>query len=301
VLVLSLGLLAACSGKEAKEKAQDPAPSTPAEAGLDAGPDAVVFYLPEQPPVDAGPAGPLSARLQINGQHASCGSCGVLIAQAQGGKPPYRYEWSDPSLLGPGPHSVCPSAPSRYSVKVTDSTQGSPEFPEPNMVVEATDELSCVDGDAGEVWGGCLPPGDPDAGPPVTICQTAEVRDPLLDTLLFEFPYSFSNALPAGDAALRPGKSYEFMWDQLLVTLNLGKAVKVTLYGADSPCGSEQKFGTWTLDGTPHQSFCFTPEKPWQYIRVDIDIGDTFFYFEFVPGVTTTCLGCSTDQTTRVP
>src|SRR4051794_24319226 len=60
--------------------------------------------------------GPLEARIQVNGGAGIvCGGCAILGAQVQGGKAPYSYAWSDPSLRGPGPFTVCPTQATSYS------------------------------------------------------------------------------------------------------------------------------------------------------------------------------------------
>ena len=237
------------------------------------------------------PEGPLSARIQVNGQNASCGACGTVLAQVQGGKKPYQYKWSDPTLEGPGPHSVCPSKTTTYSVEVTDSSERvSVELGAAAQTAQDSVEFACSE-DAG-IWGGCYPPPPADAGAPAPqVCRTMTFKDPILGLeLAKDVPLSFAS--PIDEGAFTPGKVYEFIYDQLLLTVSFTTPVTVKIYGSDSPCGTDQLFGTWTLDGRPHQGYCFTPEKAWHYTRVDVDIGDTLLYVDFIPAQGTLCRGC---------
>lgn len=48
------------------------------------------------------------------------GGCAQLTAAAQGGSPPYLFQWSPGNFTGPGPHTVCPGNTTIYTVTVTD-------------------------------------------------------------------------------------------------------------------------------------------------------------------------------------
>jgi hypothetical protein len=254
-------------------------------------------------PRDAGTLQPLAVTLRVNGDRVPCGSCSVLIAQVLGGQAPYSYVWSDPALTGPGPHSVCPAEPTRYSVKVTDSSDkpSFAEFESEAMVVEAETPVGCVTADGGtELWGGCFPPSgeaSADAGNGESQeCAWIDMVPPFAGALGGEttrVPVGFSFRSTNGDEQITPGKPYEISYDQVLFQLSVSQPVSVRIYGSNEPCGTTQLYGTHILDGTWHQSFCFVPEQAWKYTRVDVDIGDVFLYIDFVPPVSTTCKGCS--------
>lgn len=291
-----LVLLTACGGKD---EADPPEKGGPVDATvspieltrIDGG------FIIGNATIDAAPyEGPLEVHLQVNGQNGSCGSCGVILAQVKGGKAPYEYKWSDPTLQGPGPHTVCPKEVTTYNVEVTDSSERvSVELSAAAQTAADSQEFKCSKEEG--VWGGCFAPGGGDAGaPPVDICKTLQIKDPLGlgINLSEEFPIAFSGEInPTGESPFIPGKLYEFIYDQLLLTFSLSKAVTVKIYGSDTSCGTDQLFGTWTLDGRQHQGYCFTPEKAWKYTRVDIDIGDTLLYVDFIPAQGTLCRGCS--------
>ncbi|MCB9448241.1 MAG: gliding motility-associated C-terminal domain-containing protein [Flavobacteriales bacterium] len=48
------------------------------------------------------------------------GGCTTLEPQANGGAPPYTWNWDNPTLNGPGPFDVCPTVTTTYCVTVTD-------------------------------------------------------------------------------------------------------------------------------------------------------------------------------------
>ena len=149
---MGMMLLFACSAEDARP---------PSKLGTSVAEPAADSGKPTAPPLQPAPSSdagaftgiakpdetqPLSAHIQVNGSTISCGmGCAVLIAQAQGGKQPYAYSWSDPTLVGPGPHRVCPEEPAEYSVTVTDDSQVSTaEFAMPAQTAKAFGKVECL-------------------------------------------------------------------------------------------------------------------------------------------------------------
>lgn len=63
--------------------------------------------------------GPLKA--EVNGGVICSGDCMDLVATTTGGTPNYTYSWSHSIGTAVGPHSVCPTATTVYTLTVTDS------------------------------------------------------------------------------------------------------------------------------------------------------------------------------------
>jgi hypothetical protein len=242
---------------------------------------------------------PLQARVQVNGGKTPCGTCSVLLAQAQGGKQPYTYRWSDPELSGAGPHQVCPDEPTDYSVTVTDDSEvKGAEFSTPAQTATATGKVECTppDLDAGQgttEFVGCMTPAgmmasgmmatagtSPEAGAGTITCETGDGGF-----------YSGTGMIPM---PLLAGHTYSLSYDQL-VPIVIGEPVIVDVYGSNEPCKLEEKFATWTLDGTWHHPGCFTPTKNYDYLLIRVYVGFTLFYFELLNGATF-CAGCSEPQ-----
>lgn len=57
----------------------------------------------------------------VTGGTACSGGCVNVSASGSSGIPPYTYAWSPNIGTGPGPHSVCPSTSTIYTVTITDS------------------------------------------------------------------------------------------------------------------------------------------------------------------------------------
>ncbi|MCB0431159.1 MAG: gliding motility-associated C-terminal domain-containing protein [Flavobacteriales bacterium] len=80
------------------------------------------------------------------------GECATVKENAFGGDPPYQYQWSDPSLSGPGPHSVCPPATTQYCVTITD---GNNVTAEACMTVNINPPPTLTTSGTGSVCGQC--------------------------------------------------------------------------------------------------------------------------------------------------
>jgi hypothetical protein len=263
------------SGKPPVAPSQPPATRTPTPA--DAGAFTGVATQDETQP--------LQARVQVNGANTPCGACAVVIAQAQGGKQPYSYAWSDPSLTGPGPHQVCPDQPTEYSVVVTDSSEvQAAEFGRSAQTAEAAGKVECtapsLDAGGPADFVGCQGMvAQTDAGPggqPVT-CETGDGGY-----------YSGTGMLPM---PILGGHTYTLNYDQL-IPIVVGEAVVVDIYGSNTPCALEEKLTSWTLDGTWHHPGCFTPTKNYDYVLIRVYVGFTLFYFDLLQ-TATFCAGCS--------
>ncbi len=290
--VLALALLAACSDGGDTKAPPDECLDCKLDAGspMDAGRrDSTPAQRPLQ--LDAATTQELRAQIQVNGANTLCGTCSVILAQAQGGVLPYTYEWSDPSLSGPGPHRVCPDQPTKYSVIISDSAGTlTGEFARPSDRVEALGETNCVPGDAGTGFAGCFTSVTGDAGADANVpCGDAGVAFDLTTGAVGTV--TVSAQLSDG---FKAGQTYEYSHDRLIpITLSLGQAVSVDIYGANEQCGQEEKLFTLTYDLlTWHQSFCFTPTKDYRYLVTAIHLNGAIFSWEFLTAGTT-CAGCS--------
>lgn len=235
----------------------------------------------------------LQAQLQVNGKNLPCGACSIVAAQAQGGRRPYTYTWSDPKLQGPGPHSICATSPTPLSVTITDSSGKAGEFAMPNKVVEATAQLDCV-ADSGVALDtvGCVSGSSwdsmkPDAEKPIT-CTSDDGGMFTADGLTSVV----ENSAPVFTPILA-GQSYDFIYDHI-VPLVLGKGVTVEVYGAmnAAPCEKLEKLFTFRLDGTWHQSVCFTPQRTYERTISRIQLDGVWFWFE-LGQIGTICKGCA--------
>lgn len=63
-----------------------------------------------------------SLGVSLNSASICSGGCADITATPSNGTPPYTYTWDPPSLTGPGPHNVCPTDTTDYSVTVTDAS-----------------------------------------------------------------------------------------------------------------------------------------------------------------------------------
>lgn len=304
ILVLCCAFAVACSDGDAKSSSADPACAGDA-CGLDAGtatgidagrrdaaPAPMRPFFP-----DSGTVSELQAKVQINGANTVCGSCSVVIAQAQGGVLPYKYAWNDPSLVGPGPHQVCPDGPRTYTVTVTDSAEViGGEFAKPNDEVTASGETACIVGDAGAGIQGCVTNVASDAGADSGTSITCS--EPNDAGVTFDLTTGALGTVTVstfmGGSAFKAGETYEYSHDRLIpLTLSVGEAVSVDVYGATEHCALQEKLFTLTYDiFTWHQSFCFTPKQDYSYLIVSIHLNGALFSWEFLTA-STTCKGCS--------
>jgi hypothetical protein len=229
---------------------------------------------------DAG--GALQAHLEVNGNDLPCGSCAVLVAQAAGGKQPYSYAWSDPSLSGPGPHTVCPTQATHYEVVVTDSSSmASGEIARSAETATAAADVTCEQpardaGDAGDDdFAGCVS-SNGESPEPCSIDAGSGVAEVHSQRVLFT---------PVA------GNTYQFSYDQVL-PIAVGTAVTVDVYGAMAKCGTDQKLFTLVLDGRWNQSYCFTASESFLYSTSVVRTAGSLVNFDFaVNGID--CAGCA--------
>jgi hypothetical protein len=303
LLALALMLIAACSDSGDKPSPDDSNNDHPDACKAGCLDGSVKRFDASSAPIrpllpDSAVSDELRAQVQVNGANTQCGTCSVILAQAQGGKLPYTYEWSDPSLQGPGPHMVCPDAPTSYSVVITDSSEvRNGEFYSPAQQVQAVGETHCVTGDAGAGFQGCLsqivPDAGSDGGAGVT-CPDPDDPDAGVTFDLFNGARgTITVTTDLGANAFKAGQSYEYSHDRLVpITLSVGEAVRVDVYGANTPCGFDEKLFTLTYDlFTWHQSFCFTPKQNYRYLIVQVHLNGALFSWEFL-ATGTTCAGC---------
>ncbi|MDB4985383.1 MAG: hypothetical protein JWN04_561 [Myxococcaceae bacterium] len=244
----------------------------------------------------------LQAHLQVNGANTQCGTCAVVLAQVQGGVYPYTYQWSDSSLTGPGPHMVCPSEPTSYSVVITDSTPTTVgEFSSAAQQVEAQGRVDCVAdaGVAADALLGCTASAtntseNADAGASDASVTCMEPGDASVTWDLANGAEGTVTTSTYNAKVFKAGLSYEYTQDRLVpLTLTTGDAILVDVYGGKSHCMPAQKLFTITWDlFTWHQSFCFVPQEDFQYVIVAIHLNGALFSWELLAGGTL-CSGCS--------
>ncbi|MCB9448303.1 MAG: gliding motility-associated C-terminal domain-containing protein [Flavobacteriales bacterium] len=77
------------------------------------------------------------------------GDCGILAPKVSKGIPPYTYTWSDPTLVGAGPHPACPALTTDFCVTVTDafgksaSTCATFTVNQPPDLTSSTNDATC--------------------------------------------------------------------------------------------------------------------------------------------------------------
>ncbi len=247
--------------------------------------------------------GPLQVHIQVNGNDGVCGACAVVLAQTQGGTQPYSYAWSDPSWSGPGPFTICPESTTPVSVTATDSSGSSTgELSTGAQTAQAATSVACTpsDGSTPEAGGlnGCVAAassGTPDAGTNdagLYECQQNEVEAGVAWT---DGGAVASEAAPLGYTFLA-GHTYSVSYDRLL-PIELGQAVTVDVFGSTAPdiCETQQKLFTLTLDGSIfnwHQSYCFTPDRDYQYVVTNVYIQGVLIYINPL-SVSTICDSCT--------
>jgi hypothetical protein len=285
---VSLGALAACGTSPSVSL-------TPEGAEASVSDDASPAFS-EQP--DGG--GPLATRIQRNGGGGACGSCAVLLAQTQGGKEPYSYAWSDPSLTGPGPFQVCPGMPTSYSVTVTDSSAATGELAMPDQTARASTSVDCSASDGStSSLNGCavttnVSDGGIDAGGTLE-CTAEEVGV----SVAYADGGSVSatvGRIPGGK--LLAGHAYQFSYDRLF-PFTIGQPVTVDVFGSNSDdvCKAGQLLFTLNLDGSIfnwHQAMCFTPDRDYEFAITRVYIQGVLYYFNAL-ATGTLCDSCSTN------
>jgi hypothetical protein len=250
--------------------------------------------------------GPLEVHLQVNGGGAACGSCVVVLAQAFGAQQPYTYTWSNADWHGPGPFMLCPTSSTRVAVEVTSSPENAGEgLTLPGQTASAASTVDCVVTDAAgdDAAGpgplnGCVSDlasgdGGDDAG--ATQCLANEI-DASVAWLDGGVAYSSADRL---SFTLLAGHTYQASYDQLL-PIELGAAVTVDIYGSTQPnvCEADAKLFTLVLDGSIanwHQSYCFTPDRDYDYLVENIGIQGVIGYIPPILAVSTFCDTCSGD------
>jgi hypothetical protein len=211
-----------------------------------------------------GVVAPLAVRIEVTGNHARCGSCDSLVAIVSGGTLPYAYEWSDPTLVGPGPHGVCPRENVRYAVVVRDSSGA-----RQNALGSAYLECITAPSDAGAGGGlnGCIvvPKADP------ITCPT----DDGAGSTLVEFD-------------IEPGRTYQYTYTQLF-PIGLGIPSTADVYLGMKPCERTQKVFTLQLDSTVTQSHCFIPNAVYQYSTTVVHVNGIPLTFGVTPTICDSC------------
>ena len=233
-----------------------------------------------------------AALLQVAIEEAGCEDrCASLVATANGGNPPYHYQWDDGSLAA---SRVACSAPEggAWSVTVTDTPKGG-EIPTPAQVVTATwpdsgAPLSCpldaaapADAPSDPLLDGRDNPDVPDGA-----CSALRLRDDSGFCGSTSCTFSFCPAGPAFlDSVsyfewtlpfpLHAGQSYTLSFVSMDAALNGSDQVEA--WGSTGHCGLGEKFpgvgqvtstnGTWRFDD------CVTPSADYSAVTLEFDWG----------------------------
>jgi hypothetical protein len=244
---------------------------------------------------DAGSAGSatsLSVMLDVEPPIYACsGECSTLVARVQGGKPPYVFMWSDERLVGPGPHRICPTTPTAYSLVVSagavSTDAGVVTVPQ---IAVATTPLLCLGAvvvgvDAGtpktglSPGTGCASPGSVNIG---LTCQK--------NALGIASQLSYGLSMP-----LMAAMPYRLSFDVSDLVRQLTTGLVADVYGANAPCAPLQLLGTLSVDATTtHQSFCATPEQAYAYIVITSRPDANALGLVLTSGVLV-CPGCGAD------
>jgi hypothetical protein len=306
VAALAAPRLAACGGGGSSQPLTDGAPAPAASTAIASGFLAQDAGNAELPDAWTDGGGPLEVHLQVNGGGAACGSCVVVLAQAFGAQQPYTYAWSNSDWHGPGPFMVCATSSTRVAVEVTSSPASAGEgLTLPGQTASAASTIDCAVTDAAgnDASGpgplnGCvsdLASGDGGADAGLTQCPGNEI-DASVAWLDGGIAYSSADLLPY---TLLAGHTYQASYDQLL-PIELGSAVTVDVYGSTLPdvCVADAKLFTLVLNGSIanwHQSYCFTPDRDYNYLVENIGIQGVLGYIPPILAVSTFCDTCSGD------
>jgi hypothetical protein len=150
-----------CSGNEAMDARLRPSGGSGGSGQFGAGGTAGGLTLPDAA------RGDLAVTLTPNAPVVCAGHCVDLLASVANGTAPYTYSWTPALDATAGPHHVCPTATTTYSVQVTDSSGArSGEVQRSNLSGTASVTVSVTNDctDAGEPRTDASVP--PDGGPP---------------------------------------------------------------------------------------------------------------------------------------
>jgi hypothetical protein len=241
--------------------------------------------------------GPLEARIQVNGGNTVCGTCAVLVPQAQGGSPPYSFSWSDPSLDGDGGAiQVCPEKPTQYGLTVTDSSgSGAGEITKAAQKVQVTASVDCVAAGNDAAVTGCQITSTQDDSPDASMVCPANVTT-TAGYFLDGGVYNSSVARVAAPLShLAAGQSYTFSYDRVLPFVVGGGSIVVDVYGSNAPdvCTPLEKLFTMHLDGSLqdwNQTYCFTPTRDYEYTIAN-DANDGVAFYQTIDITGTLCAG----------
>ena len=192
--------------------------------GLDAGEPAADSGISQPQAGAAAPASPppLTLQVDVTGATPACDTCATVAARAVGGSPPYTFLWSDPSLTGPGPHTICPRASTTYLALVTDG-------------------MGIISGQAAQVI--CSPTPDPDTMPRAPGCSVRAPSDVgtscEADFASIPLVRSFQLSTP-----IVAGMPYQLDLQLYDLQFQLAIGLVAEIYGARKPCMREQLLGT---------------------------------------------------------
>jgi hypothetical protein len=200
---------------------------------------------------------------------------------------------------------VCPSAPTQFSVVVSDSSgTGQGETAQQSQVVEADGRVDCTSSDAGDAGDagltsdgliGCKAINwfDADGG------FANSATECFLDEVEAGAAWIDGGAVTSDSVklpfTLKAGHPYEFTSDRFIpISVSLSQPATVEVWGAAHVCVPRQKLFSVVLDwplGMWHQSFCFTPLEDFDQAVVRVFIQGVIVNFSLLQAQTL-CSGC---------
>lgn len=222
----------------------------------------------------------LRVQLEVSDPAPRCGECMEMSARASGGVPPYTFTWSDPTFIGPGPHTVCPAGTCAYLVLLTDARS--------TVIDTGSAVLTCTTparADAGASASMDMPPPSTCVGRAQTdtgvMCQTDVVGLMLSRSITLSQP-------------LLPGVSYSALLSLQSIQATISSGMAFRIYGARTPCEPEQLLGSFSLNASVSAyGACFVPDQAYDHVIAVTDTGAVAL--TVLDGMSFCNVGCAPD------